>query len=132
MTDRKESPATRDKGVLDETRELFDQLVGEAQRREAERQASVLPRGPIGKVLAAATVLSGLLAAGTLLYGISTFLDAPIRETPSGYVGKTGKHYSREHFEAFELWKQATLGTFAVTFAAGFAMVLEERMRKRR
>jgi hypothetical protein len=125
-------PAARGKGILDETRELVDQLLTEAQRREAEQRASIPPRGPVGKALVFATVVAAAMAAGTMLYGAYNFLDAPIRETPTGYVNKAGKPYPREHYEAFKLWEKTFIATFCVAFAVAAAMAVEEQIRKRR
>src|SRR5688500_8342286 len=132
MDDRKEPPATREKGLLEETRGLFDQMVGEAQRMDAEQRAKAPPRGPVGKVLGGAAVIAGVIAAGTLLYGFYSFPDAPIRQTPSGYAGKAGTPRTREDFEAFKVWEKGVIAAFVITFATAFASVAADRIHKRR
>lgn len=132
MTDRKKSPAARDKGLLDETRGLFEELVDKAHRADLEQRAKTPPRGPVGKALAGAAVIAGVIAAGTLLYGAYNFLDAPIRETPTGYVNKAGQPFPRERYEAFKLWEKTFIATFCVAFAVAGATVVEEKIRKRR
>ena len=126
------APPARRMGVWDETRGLFDQLYAEARRRDAEQRAGTPPRGPVAKALGAAMALAVVFAVGTLVYGISSFRDAPIRETPSGYAGKTGKAYPRDHYERYKLWEKAALASFGATFGIGFLLVVEERARKRR
>jgi hypothetical protein len=125
------APAKRT-GMFDEARELFGQLAGEAERRDAEQRAGTPPRGPVGKALVFATIVAAAVAAGTLFYGIYNFLDAPIRQTPTGYANKAGQPASRERYEAFQLWEKTFIASFVVVFASACATVVEERVRKRR
>ena len=73
-----------------------------------------------------------VMAVGSLVYGFYTFPDGPIRETRTGYAGKTGTAYPREHYERFKLWEKTIVGVFVSVFAIGGALVVEERIRKRR
>ena len=125
-------PPARREGIFGEARGLFDQRVGEAQRLDAEQRASTPPRGPIGKALAGAAIIAGVIAAGTLLYGAYNFLDAPLRQTPAGFVNKAGQPTSHERYEAFKLWEKGVVVTFVIAFAAAFATAAEEKIRKRR
>jgi hypothetical protein len=132
MTDRKQPPAARDKGLFDETRELVEELIDKAQRGELEQRAKVPPRGPVGKALVFAMIVAATMAAGTLFYGAYNFLDAPLRQTPTGYVNKAKQPVARERYEAFKLWEKTLIVSFCVAFATAGVMVVEESVRKRR
>lgn len=125
-------PAVEKKGVLDETRTLFDSLLAEGMRREAEQRAERAPAGPLTKLLGFVLAIAILAAAATGVYGIATFPDAPIRATPTGYKGKTGKAYDREHYERFELWQTTLFATFGLVFLFGVAVAVDDQRRKRR
>jgi hypothetical protein len=121
------------KDIVSETRDLFDQLSGEA-RRLAERDRHLAQhRGPVAKALLAVCVLAGCLATATLIYGFVSFSDGPIRQSSGGYVGKHGAPHTREHFERYKLWEKLMVASFGLTFLASFgAVAAEKRYRQRR
>jgi glycine cleavage system aminomethyltransferase T len=108
-------------GVIGEARALFDQLAGEVTRHAEQDRAAVRVQGPVAKVLLTACFIAGVLAAATLFYGVLQFPDAPIRESRSGYVGKTGKPHTRQHYDQFLAWKKWMAATFGLAFLTGFA-----------
>jgi hypothetical protein len=73
-----------------------------------------------------------LLAAATGLYGVYSFLDAPIKKTENGYRGKGGKIHTQEEFEAFILWKQVMFIVFPSVFVLAFAYGITESMQRRK
>jgi hypothetical protein len=116
-----------DKGVTDETREIYDKLSSLVERdRKAARR-----RGPVGKALLVVCFLSALIAAATLVYGIIAFPDAPIRQTGSGYIGKQGAPHTREDYERFKLWEKLILSGFGLAFLTGFCAVAAEKLSSR-
>jgi len=120
-----------EKGIISETRELYQRMAGEVHRQaELDREAA-RSRGPVAKALFAACVIAVLLAAVTLVYGFITFPDAPIRESLNGYVGKYGAPHAREHYERFMLWEKLMLASFGLAFAMGFGAVAAEKFGRR-
>ncbi|HYP26016.1 MAG TPA: hypothetical protein VE262_04790 [Blastocatellia bacterium] len=121
-----------DKGIIDETRRFYDQMVGEVTRLAERDREEARRRGPMAKALFAACFLAGVLAALTCIYGVATFRDAPIRQTGSGYAGKHGAPHTREHYEKFKLWEKCMAVTFGLTFLTGFGAVAADRTTRRK
>ena len=116
-----------DKGVTDETREIYDKLSSLVERdRQAARR-----RGPVVRALLVVCILSALIAAATLVYGIIAFPDAPLRQTGSGYIGKQGAPHTREDYERFKLWEKLILSGFGLAFLTGFGAVAADKLTKR-
>jgi hypothetical protein len=84
------------------------------------------------KALQFAGVAMVLAAALTLAYGIFKFPDAPIRQTATGVVGKTGLPHTREDYELFELWERSVLVVVPLAFAVCAAAVIAEKRNKKR
>jgi hypothetical protein len=119
------------KGIINETRALYDRLYSLAHRlAERDRQAA-RNRGPVAKALLAVCLLAGMLAAATLVYGFITFPDAPIREAGSSYVGKQGAPHTREDYEWFKLWEMLMVASFGLAFLTGFGAVVAEKLSRR-
>ena len=125
MKDRK------DKGIIAESRALYDQMVGEARRMAERDHEAARHRGPVAKTLLAVCVLSGLLATVTLVYGIIKFPDGPIRKTANGFVGKQGAPHTPEDYEQYKLWEKLVFASFGLTFLTGFGAVAAEKISNR-
>ena len=140
MTDRRKkspyAPPTsaepEPRGLVDQTRSLYEQLAGEAVRRAERERAEARERGPVAKALIVACVAAALLAAGTMVYGIVQFPDAPIRQTAGGFAGKQGRARTRQDFERFVLWEKMLIGSFAAAFATGFAAAAADKLGRRK
>ena len=83
--------------------------------------AEYVPVGLLARALRVVTLLTATLAGGTLLYGFINFLDAPIRPTATGYVGKQGQPHTAQDYENFLAWERALFIAFPATFIAGVA-----------
>ena len=92
-----------------------------------ETRNSKLPQ----RVLLALAIAAVLAAAGTGIYGVYKFPDAPIRETAAGYAGKGGTPRTREDFESFQRWKRVMFIAFPSAFTLGFAYALLDSRRRR-
>jgi hypothetical protein len=121
-----------DRGRIDEARDLFDTMVGEATRQANLESDAARSRGPVTKALLALTIVAVVLAAATMAYGIYTFPDAPIRATDGGYRGKGGTLRTVKDFEAFGAWKTALLTVVPSVFVFGFAFAVADARRRRR
>jgi hypothetical protein len=118
--------------LIDGARSLFNQLTGEVTRRAMQERAEAQRRGPVARRMYGVCGAAGILAAVTLFYGFLRFPDAPIRETRSGYVSKTGAPHTRQQYEQFRTWEKAVVTTFALTFVIGFAAAAAESMERRK
>lgn len=121
-------PPVRQEGVW----ELVKTLTDDAVRRSTGETAPARPRGLVARILLSLTIVAGLLAAATLVYGIVTFPDAPIRATGNGFAGKHGTPRTREDFEAFATWESAVLTFFIATVVCGMGFAVAEERRNRR
>jgi hypothetical protein len=119
------------KGILREARALYNQMVSQAKLSAQRDHEAARRRSPIVKALLAACFFAGVLAAITLIYGLITFPDAPIRESTSGYVGKQGAPHTREDFDQYKLWEKLVAGSFGLTLLTGFGAVASEKMSRR-
>ncbi|MFP5264848.1 MAG: hypothetical protein ACLGJB_23410 [Blastocatellia bacterium] len=120
-----------EKGIISQTRALYEQLSGEARLRAQRDAADARRKGPLAKALLAACLVAGLIAAATFIYGFIGFPDAPIRETARGYVGKHGEPHTREDYEQYKLWLKLVVASFGLVFLTGFGAVAAERMGSR-
>ena len=66
-----------------------------------------------------------------MIFGIFKWPDAPIRQTPGGFVGKTGGAHTREDYELFKLWEKSLLVSVPLAFAVNFIAALAKRKRKK-
>lgn len=107
--------------------QIFDAAT-EAARRSARKP----PSGPVARILGGLTIVAGLVAAATLVYGIVMFPDAPIRETPKGFVGKTGAPHTAADHEGFQQWLTALFIIFPTAFALGFAYAAASSLGRRK
>ena len=119
-----------DKGIISQTRVLYSHLTGEARRLAQRDQQSARRSGPVTKALLLACFVTGLIAAATLVYGLVTFPDAPIRQTASGYVGKQGAPHTRDGYEEFKLLEKLVVGSFGLAFLTGFGAVVSRKMKQ--
>lgn len=119
-------------GALDETRELFEQMVGEAKRHSEIEKEHARTHSPVARFLLMLTLVACLLAVATGVYGVYNFPDAPIRQSGNGYVGKGGKPHTQEDFEAFLLWKTVMFSMFPAVFVLGFAFVVIDANQRRK
>jgi hypothetical protein len=122
-------PAQQNQGALDGSEVLFERMASEITRRLKSDHNQPQRRSAVTRLLLVLTIVMCLLAAATGLYGAYNFLDAPIRKTESGYVGKGGKIHTQEEFEAFVLWKQVMLIVFPSAFVFGFAFVITDAIQ---
>ena len=72
-----------------------------------------------------------IIAAMILAFGAFKWPDAPIRQTPGGFVGKTGIAHTLEDYEFFELWQKSLFVSFPLAFVVNFIAVLANRKRKK-
>ena len=125
-------PPSEEQGTLDEARDLFDRMSGEAVRQsEVERKEAKLRR-PLARILLALTIAASLLAAATMFYGMYCFPDAPIRQRAGGYVGKGGSARTQADFELFLSWEKTMLTVFPLVFVFGFAFGITEVVQRRK
>jgi hypothetical protein len=121
-----------DKGIIREASDLYERFSGEATSL-AKRDAEAAQRmGPVAKALFATCIITVMLAAVTLVYGLVKFPDAPIRETSQGYSGKQGAPHTREDYERFKLWEKLLIASFAAAFLTGFGAAGVEKASQRR
>lgn len=125
-------PLQQNQGALDEAEALFERMLGEATRPSGFGHNQPQRRSAVARLLLVLTMVACLLAAATGLYGAYNFLDAPIKKTESGYVGKGGKIHTQEEFEAFILWKQVMFIIFPSAFVLGFAFGITDAMQRRK
>lgn len=121
----------KDKGIIHETRSLYHHLVGEVQRQAQRDRQAARRRPTAAKALFAACFVAGAFAVVTLVYGVITFPEAPIRQTASGYVSKRGRPLTREDYEQFKLWEKLVLVSFGAAFVTGFSAVAVEKLMAR-
>lgn len=92
-------------------------------------------RAPVPTAVRLLTLLPFVLIlalAGTLLYGVVRYPDAPLRPAGNGYVGKGGRPHTEEEYEDFTRWESATLIAFPTCLAlAAVAMVTSFVLRRR-
>lgn len=81
------------------------------------------------RITLAATLLSGALAVGSMVYGIYYFPDAPLRESATGYENKSGKPRTRQEYQAFVVWQRVLVSAFVATFAYGFTFAALDARR---
>lgn len=117
---------------IDEAKNLLETMMAEATRRSKRESDAARSRGPAARVLLALTIVAAVLAAATLVYGIFTFPDAPIRETASGYTGKGGTARTQGDFERFVAWKTAMLTIVPSAFVLAFAFAVADARQRRR
>jgi hypothetical protein len=120
-----------EKGIISQTRALYNQLSGEARRLAQHDVDAVRRRGPVAKALLVACILAVLSAAVTLVYGFISFPDGPIRETAAGYVGKHGEPHTRDDYERYKLWEKLVGASLGLAFLTGLGAVAAERKDKR-
>ena len=84
------------------------------------------------RILLALTLVSSLIAAATMFYGIYYFPDAPIRQVAGGYVGKGGSARTQQDFDAFLVWKKVMLFVFPSVFVFGLAFGITDSRQRRR
>jgi hypothetical protein len=85
----------------------------------------------VTKVLLGVCLVAGLLAAATLVYGVITFPDAPIRQTASGYVGKLGDTHTSEEYEQFKFWEKVVMASFGVAVLTGLGAVVSGKLSRK-
>lgn len=119
-------------GQIDEARNLFETMAAEAKRRSERESVAARSRGPMARGLLALTIVAAVLAAATLVYGVSMFPDAPIRAVADGYKGKGGTARTQADFEAFVVWKTAMFTIFPSAFLLAFAFAVTEARQRRR
>ena len=76
-------------------------------------------------------ILAVVLAVVILAYGIYKWPDAPIRQTASGYAGKTGVAHAREEYESFKDWEKSLLVVVPLAFVVniGAAVIWKRRAK---
>ena len=119
-----------EKGIISQTRDLYNHLTGEARRSVQRDQQAARRRGPVTRRLFVACFVAGLIAAVILIYGFIAFPDAPIRQTASGYVGKLGRIHTGDEYEQFKLWEKVVVASFGLALLTGIGAVVSGKMRK--
>jgi hypothetical protein len=126
------TPPKESQGQLDQARELFRTMAGEAKHRSELESHAARSRGPGTRLLLWLTIVAAVLAAATLAYGVYMFPDAPIRATDGGYKGKTGNPHTLEEFEAFGVWETAVFIIVPLMFVLGSAFGIADAKLRRR
>ena len=72
-----------------------------------------------------------VIAVVIMAFGAFKWPDAPIRQTPGGFVGKTGTAHTREDYQLFKLWEKALFVSFPLAFAVNAIAVVANRKRKK-
>jgi hypothetical protein len=72
-----------------------------------------------------------VIAALILAFGAFKWPDAPIRQTPGGFVGKTGLAHTLEDYELFKLWEKSLFVSIPLAFAVNIITAVAKRKRKK-
>ena len=72
-----------------------------------------------------------IIAALILAFGAFKWPDAPIRQAPGGFVGKTGIAHTHEDYELFKIWEKSLFVSFPLAFAVNIIAAVANRMRKK-
>jgi hypothetical protein len=113
--------------------EVVGGLIAEARARAEAERAEAASRGPATRLLLLLTLVAAVSAGVTTFYGISNFMDAPIRATGSGYASKSGAARTRQDYDRYLTWSRTMWGTYAATFLFGSAFVwADDRGRRKR
>jgi hypothetical protein len=119
-------------GALDEAQALFERMKSDVVGQAVHEREEFRSRGAFVRLLLVLTIVACLLAAGTMLYGVYNFPDAPIRQAESEYVGKGGRPRTQDEFEVFSLWRKAMFIIIPSVFVLGFAFVITNSRRRRK
>jgi hypothetical protein len=123
---------SQDDGVINQARGLYDQMSAEARRKVERDRHEARRRGPLIRALWAVCVIAALLFAGVLIYGFTSFPDAPVRQTASGYAGKHGAPYTQAGYERFKLWEAFLIISFGLSVLAGVGAYISSEMSRQR
>lgn len=76
-------------------------------------------------------ILAVVLAVVILAFGVYTWPDAPIRQTASGYTGKTGVAHTEQEYELFKDWEKSLLVVVPLAFIVNIgAAIISKRWGK--
>ena len=126
------APDTERPGIFDEARALYTQYAEYAARSVAQSHEAARTRPAWVKALIFVGVVLVIAAALSLAYGAFKWPDAPIRQTPSGFVGKTGLAHTREDYELFELWIRWLMVVFPLTFIVNAGAAIAAKRKSKR
>jgi hypothetical protein len=115
--------------IISQTRDLYNRMADEARRSVERDQEMIRQSRPLTKILLGVCVFASLIAAATMVYGMITFPDAPIRQTASGYIGKAGQPHTGDEYEQFKLWEKVMITSFGLTFLSGAGALLSGKSR---
>ncbi|HVG22085.1 MAG TPA: hypothetical protein VNI02_23825 [Blastocatellia bacterium] len=118
--------------LIDEARALYTRYVNQAVQDINQSHSANDRAKPLWlKAINVIGVVAVALTVGLLIYGIFTWTDAPIRQTPTGYVGKTGIAHAREEYERFKQWEKSLLVVAPFAFIVNIiAAVIADRRRR--
>lgn len=119
-------------GLFDEARAMYTRYADHAARSIAQSHESARTRPAWVRVLTFVGVVLVIIAGLIMAYGAFKWPDAPIRQTPSGFVGKTGLAHTREDYELFELWKSGLLVAFPLAFVVNIGAAIAAKRKNKR
>jgi hypothetical protein len=74
-------------------------------------------------------ILAVVLAVVILAFGVYAWPDAPIRQTASGYAGKTGVAHTGEEYELFKYWEKCLLVVVPLAFIVNIGAAIISKRR---
>jgi hypothetical protein len=131
------SPAPESQRInpIDEARALYKHYVNYAVRDIDRLHTAGVNTKPVWlRIVELIGILAVVLAVVILAYGVYKWPDAPIRQTASGYAGKTGVAHTSEDYELFKDWEKSLLVIVPVAFIVniGAAVIWKRRRSVRR
>ena len=119
-------------GLVDEVRALYTRQADYAARTIALSQEEGVNTEPAWlRVVNFIGVSLIIIAALTMLLGALRWPDAPIRQTPSGFIGKTGLAHTGEDYELFKVWERWLLVAFPLAFIVNIGAALVTRRKRK-
>lgn len=125
-------PQPEQAGLFDEARAIYRRYADFAAKDKARLEMEESAKPAWLKALHIIGIIAVIIAAIILLYGAFSWPDAPIRQTPNGFAGKTGLPHTREDYELFKLWEKSLLIAFPVAFIVNFAAIFIAKRRKQK
>ena len=74
-------------------------------------------------------ILAVVLTVVILAFGVYAWPDAPIRQTASGYAGKTGIAHTSDEYESFKNWEKTLLVVVPLAFIVNIGAAIISKRR---